>query len=490
MNSVRLLAVGVISIGAISAGAGVARATAVSFTASQWDLGGTFFPGYNFPQVDIVPWRSDSEANFYSVSSEIDHRYYGTAGYALFGTRFDFPNADTHDPAVGGVPANANIDPTMPHPNYPDIIDLPNFITNSQVLGKRIAGGWGYALLDDPRMQEGIRHWTFDGTNYPPANGMNGTGTVPFVKLGIIDGLDVFGNNPTVQDPSQPEGTSFISYRWGFQVGANVPKSFRIGVITDGLDSTVWTPTEVIMQQVSTAGGAPTVISSVTTGTLPTPASEGPDGRNRFVDMHFFDITDAQAGDQFAFGVRGQLGGGHSAGVSGFSFDILDPTVQVTPGDYNSDGIVNAADYTIWRDNLGSGFALNGRDPSNSGNVNDQDYAFWKSQFGTNGGAGAGSASASVPEPTSALLIIAASAFAMLARRSRATVAGAAKLICQFHSNHLQSFRESSVLYRFRAIVSARQRSGRPSPAAARCRIVGPAPGRSDYLAVRTRSRS
>ena len=44
MNSVRLLAVGVISIRAISAGTRIAQATAVSFTASQWDLGGTFFP--------------------------------------------------------------------------------------------------------------------------------------------------------------------------------------------------------------------------------------------------------------------------------------------------------------------------------------------------------------------------------------------------------------------------------------------------------------
>ena len=131
------------------------------------------------------------------------------------------------------------------------------------------------------------------------------------MKLGIIDGRDVFGNNPTLQDPSQPAGIGFLTYRWGFQVGANVPKTFRIGVMTDGLDSTNFTPTEVQMQQINTSTAIPTVVQSVTTGVIPTVLG---DGRNRFVDMHFFDITNAHVGDQFAFAVRGELGGGHSAG--------------------------------------------------------------------------------------------------------------------------------------------------------------------------------
>ena len=65
------------------------------------------------------------------------------------------------------------------------------------------------------------------------------------------------------------------------------------------------------MQQSS--GGAP-IGAPVTTGTVT---------RNRFVDMHVFEIDGAQAGEEFVFMVRGQ--GGGSAGVAGFAFDVVVP---------------------------------------------------------------------------------------------------------------------------------------------------------------------
>lgn len=394
------------AIAAVSAvGSGV-QAADLTFPGSQFDVGTTNFPTYSFPQNSIVPWRSDIEENIYSVSSDIGQRYYGTAGYALFGTRFSFPNADEHPPA-----ANAFINPTLPHPDYPDILNLPSFVTNSQIFASRIAAGWAYALVDDPRLQAGFRQWTFDGTNYPPANGSNTTGVVPFVKIGILDGTDLFGNNPTVQDPAQPTGVGFLTYRWGFEVGSNVPASFRIGVMTDGLDHpTNFTPTEVHLQQVDTSDpGAPTIISTISTGVIPNGFGfEGTEdyipGRNRFVDMHFFDITNAQPGDQFVFAVRSELGGGRSAGISGFSFDVIDPTTQGVPGDYNSDGQVNAADYTVWRDHLGQTFQLPNEGAGQSpGLVTPEDYDFWKSQFGTGGD---GALATGVPEPSSLTLIL------------------------------------------------------------------------------------
>ena len=402
MTIVKLLVAGVLLGSVMAAGVTPTKAASLTFTGSQFDLGGTFYPKYDYPQADIVPWRSDDEGNFFSISSDIDHRYYGTAGYALFATRFDFPNADVHPPVLNTVPANANIDPIAGDPNYPNIINLPNFITGSQILGARMAAGWGYAILDDPRKQAGPRLWTFDGTNYPPPDGTNGTGVVPYVKLGIIDGRDVFGNNPTLQDPAQPAGIGFLTYRWGFQVGANVPKTFRIGVMTDGLDSTNFTPTEVQMQQINTSTTIPTVVQSVTTGVIPTVLG---DGRDRFVDMHFFDITNAHAGDQFAFAVRGELGGGHSAGISGFSFDIVDPFVPTVAGDYNGNGIVDAADYTIWRDTLGQTVAAgSAADGDSSGTIDEGDYTIWKNRFSLTSGAGAISGG-TVPEPSSAVLL-------------------------------------------------------------------------------------
>ena len=56
-------------------------------------------------------------------------------------------------------------------------------------------------------------------------------------------------------------------------------------------------------------------------------------------------------------------------------------------GDYNNDGKVNAADYNVWRDNLGAPGSVLGanRDPLNGGVVSPADYASWKSHFGLPG---------------------------------------------------------------------------------------------------------
>lgn len=101
-------------------------------------------------------------------------------------------------------------------------------------------------------------------------------------------------------------------------------------------------------------------------------------------------------------------------GVGGFGFDANDIVhldnvlVQtITPvavaGDYNSDSVVDAADYTLWRDNLGSTtYTLANRSPSNTGAISQADYDFWQSRFGATSGAGAGlSAGGAVPEPSS-----------------------------------------------------------------------------------------
>jgi len=86
-------------------------------------------------------------------------------------------------------------------------------------------------------------------------------------------------------------------------------------------------------------------------------------------------------------------------------------------GDYNADNVVDAADYTVWRDNLGSTTILP-NDPS-PGMVTLDDYDTWKTHFGEIAGSGSGeSADFAVPEPATLLLLTFAAASGCLWRDS------------------------------------------------------------------------
>lgn len=72
-----------------------------------------------------------------------------------------------------------------------------------------------------------------------------------------------------------------------------------------------------------------------------------------------------------------------------------------TPGDFNGDGMVDLADYTVWRDNLGADESvLPDGSGDNSGTVDVGDYNTWKGSFGSPVSQGAITASTQIPEPT------------------------------------------------------------------------------------------
>jgi T5SS/PEP-CTERM-associated repeat protein len=86
---------------------------------------------------------------------------------------------------------------------------------------------------------------------------------------------------------------------------------------------------------------------------------------------------------------------------------MLSVVSAVIPGDYNADGIVDAADYVVWRKT----------DGSQSG------YDSWRTNFGRTAGSGSSataglSSSASIPEPSGILMLLTAS-FAGLYRRRK-----------------------------------------------------------------------
>jgi hypothetical protein len=105
------------------------------------------------------------------------------------------------------------------------------------------------------------------------------------------------------------------------------------------------------------------------------------------------------------------------------------------PGDFNADGIVDSADYVVWRKGLGTTYTTNDfnvwranfgsttatalpGDFNSDGKVDSADYVVWRKTGGTqaqfntwraNFGrtSGSGSTAANVPEPASLVLVIA-----------------------------------------------------------------------------------
>jgi hypothetical protein len=125
----------------------------------------------------------------------------------------------------------------------------------------------------------------------------------------------------------------------------------------------------------------------------------------------FFIKTDAI---DFNEGGTGELAVTGNVGSNTFSFSTYQPAVPGVPGDYNDNGIVDAADYVLWRKNLGSGTSLSNDDTPG---VGADDYTRWRANFGKTAGSGAalGSISkVSVPEPPTVVMFMLAMMVSLL----------------------------------------------------------------------------
>ena len=115
------------------------------------------------------------------------------------------------------------------------------------------------------------------------------------------------------------------------------------------------------------------------------------------------------AGTYTLIDYAGMLGGalanlGIPTGPAGFSYALvnnvgntsIDLTVTATAlaGDYNHNGVVDAADYVVWPKGLGTTYVQ-------------ADYNVWRSHFGQTAASGAGTiANIAVPEPTTLVMVI------------------------------------------------------------------------------------
>jgi hypothetical protein len=96
----------------------------------------------------------------------------------------------------------------------------------------------------------------------------------------------------------------------------------------------------------------------------------------------------------------------HTAGGAFIDATVEYITTAGTPGDYNNNGRVDAADYVVWRKRVGPG-SLPNEGGISPGVVDVNDYNFWRSRFGSTSGSGASLADgAAVPEPGAYLIAV------------------------------------------------------------------------------------
>ena len=186
----------------------------------------------------------------------------------------------------------------------------------------------------------------------------------------------------------------------------NVQPGSTIGTMAFGGDASVGAGSTVRMDIAGTAAGQfdrITVAQSlVFSGTLQLSLSGG------------FMPSIGQSFDLFDWGTRsGTFATLMLPSLNGLTWNtsqlyttgVVSIAAATLAGDFNGDGAVDAADYTVWRDGLGSTYTQ-------------ADYAIWKSHFGQSTG-GAATAFSSVPEPAALAITLVAMLQMAVIRREK-----------------------------------------------------------------------
>ncbi|MEN1678396.1 MAG: hypothetical protein AAGJ46_02310 [Planctomycetota bacterium] len=142
------------------------------------------------------------------------------------------------------------------------------------------------------------------------------------------------------------------------------------------------------------------------------------EGATGFIDVTDLDLIVAGGSldEEIAsiFGVEYTDPGGFR--ITDFKVDFV--SISPPSGDYNGDGVVDAADFTVWRDTLGNSVPQGtGADGDNDGMIGIGDYTVWKNNFGATP---TSSGAIAAPEPVSATLLLGSAALGVTRRRGSA----------------------------------------------------------------------
>jgi hypothetical protein len=105
---------------------------------------------------------------------------------------------------------------------------------------------------------------------------------------------------------------------------------------------------------------------------------------------------------------------------SGAGGSVNLPPAPQPNGDYDENGVVDAADYVVWRKTLNESAspAGSGADGDESGTIDAGDYEFWRARFGNSVPAATAETAVAVPEPlTTGLIGVGLALFSFRRRR-------------------------------------------------------------------------
>lgn len=123
--------------------------------------------------------------------------------------------------------------------------------------------------------------------------------------------------------------------------------------------------------------------------------------------------------------MRLSIAGSSNVATSSLYLDNIQVWDHAVPelllGDYNRDGMVNLADYTVWRDQLGATVTAigDGADGNLNGEIDLGDYQVWKDHFGQAANNIMGLAGTTIPEPVGILPMLGACALLAAQRQHK-----------------------------------------------------------------------